>query len=588
MVIGLDGIGSNWYPSQVLQTTDPDVDIDQPQSVPQHSEQGSSNGEALALGLCAVGVVGAAVFWNPLPLALCIPAAGSGCADGQEAMCDPEGDPNCYVGERPDAGDGDGDGDIDADADADEAHDADPDVEVFDADNDDGGVDADRDEEIADTDPDPEDSDVPDPCEGNRAPAAPGIIFPTHELPDVSTTDLVVSLEAPIDPDGDRIGGYNITIDSGCDGRDLEANATGWPTTEYELLRDLPFGATVCLDVEAVDAPCGNVSDPTSIEFETRPYAFCEVVGGEVRVTDNVGSSQYPSLTWNSSASEYAISWDDNRDGNPEIYARLISAAGTPLGLDTRVTGDTSDSGLSSLVWTGSEYGICLRDNREGNHEIYFVSLSAAGVPGTEVRITDAIADSTSPSLVWTGSEYGVAWRDRRDGNAEIYFALLSAAGIPGTEARITNDLGNSDAPSLVWTGSEFGVSWNDDRDGNNEIYFGRIDATGSLVPGSIIRLTEDDDQNSLYPSLVWTGTEFGVAWHDQRHGEEEVYFVRVTAAGTRIETDDIRITDSIGDSRWPSLFWNGSEFAIAWHDERHDVGGPNNEIYFARIPCAD
>ena len=44
-----------------------------------------------------------------------------------------------------------------------------------------------------------------------------------------------------------------------------------------------------------------------------------------------------------------------------------------------------------------------------------------------------------------------------------------------GHDLRITNDPHLSELPSLVWTGSEYGVSWDDWRDGNDEIYFACI-----------------------------------------------------------------------------------------------------------------
>jgi hypothetical protein len=69
-----------------------------------------------------------------------------------------------------------------------------------------------------------------------------------------------------------------------------------------------------------------------------------------------------------------------------------------------------------------------------------------------------------------------VSWTDDRDWNDEIYFAIISPAGSKvGADLRVTNDGHDSEWPSLVWTGSEFGVSWHDDRDGNYEIYFSLI-----------------------------------------------------------------------------------------------------------------
>jgi hypothetical protein len=93
-----------------------------------------------------------------------------------------------------------------------------------------------------------------------------------------------------------------------------------------------------------------------------------------------------------------------------------------------------------------------------------------------DVRITDAAENSVYPSLVWTGTEYGVIWTDRRDGASDLYFTRISGGGIKiGPDIRITGAAGGRSLPSLVWTGTGYGVAWHDDRDGNNEIYFNRL-----------------------------------------------------------------------------------------------------------------
>jgi hypothetical protein len=82
------------------------------------------------------------------------------------------------------------------------------------------------------------------------------------------------------------------------------------------------------------------------------------------------------------------------------------------------------------MVWTGTEYGVSWTDYRDGNHEIYFGQISAYGSKiGREVRLTfdpgSALAGPSS--LAWAGSEYGVSWFDTRDGTAELYFARIGS-----------------------------------------------------------------------------------------------------------------------------------------------------------------
>ncbi|HUT53895.1 MAG TPA: putative metal-binding motif-containing protein [bacterium] len=179
---------------------------------------------------------------------------------------------------------------------------------------------------------------------------------------------------------------------------------------------------------------------------------------------------------------------DGISDGGVETFAKI--------GQELRVTQAENNSWAPSLSWTGSEFGVIWEDNRDGNNEIYFARISAAGAKiGTDLRVTSDASDSLNPSLTWTGSEFGVIWEDFRDGNIEIYFARISAAGAKiGSDLLVTNNAGWSYFPSLSWTGSEFGVSWADDRDNASEIYFARISADGAKI-GTDIRLT-----STIYP----------------------------------------------------------------------------------------
>jgi hypothetical protein len=129
---------------------------------------------------------------------------------------------------------------------------------------------------------------------------------------------------------------------------------------------------------------------------------------------------------------------------------------------------------------------------------------------------------------VWTGSGYGVAWGDSRDGNTEIYFARLTEYGEKvGDDVRVTSSPGSSSSPSLVWTGSGYGVTWEDFRSENGVTYFARISVDG-VEMGDDVRITPSPGW-SRSPSLVWTGSGgFGVAWSGDRDGNEEIYFTRL------------------------------------------------------------
>jgi hypothetical protein len=384
-----------------------------------------------------------------------------------------------------------------------------------------------------------------------------------------------------------------------------------------------PGAAEIC---DGRDNDCsGQIDDDALCD------TYCDwpdSIGDAVRVTNADGDSYDVSLVW--TGSEYGMAWWDDRDGNMEIYFARLDSSGSKIGADVRVTTESAESGYPSLVWTGTEYGVAWHDDRNGHYEIYFTRLDASGTKiGSDLRVTDAPDDRYYPSLVWTGTGYGVAWEDFRDGyNHETYFALLDASGNKvGTDVQVTFPDDECWNPSLVWTGSEFGlacadtsdirfvrldvlgnkigsdvvvttspssvgypwlvwtgtgygVAWEDDRDGNWEVYFARLDASGGKIGGDA-RLS-DGPGNSYDPSLIWTGSHYGVAWWDARDGNDEIYFVGVDASGNKLGNES-NLSRDPGASGWPSLVWNGVEYRVGWEDDR-DSGW--TEIYFARIAC--
>src|SRR4030042_1566736 len=68
------------------------------------------------------------------------------------------------------------------------------------------------------------------------------------------------------------------------------------------------------------------------------------------------------------------------------------------------------------------------------------------------------------------------------------------------------------------------------------------------------VRLTRAEDE-SLRPSLAWTGSEFGTSWLDYRDAGWEIYFARISATGAKIGSD-VRITLAANTSSYPSLVW--------------------------------
>jgi cysteine-rich repeat protein len=364
-------------------------------------------------------------------------------------------------------------------------------------------------------------------------------------------------------------------IDDDCDGSldVIAARVTEDPASSF--LASLAWTGTE-LGVAWTDNRDGNYE----IYFARLSPAVARI-GTDSRISSTAVESWHPALAW--SGAGFGVSWSEGPNNDAYTLFARMGTDGARVGSDLQVSAVAQSEHMSSLAWSGSQYGVAWTDTRtSGQWDIYFQRVASDGTAaGGNTNVTPGANGSGETSIVWTGSQYGVAWHDNRDANWEIYFARLDAVGATvGSQVRVTSNGYESKHPALAWTGSEFAVAWTDLRDGaGGEIYFARLTSAGAKTGGDV-RIT-NDAAASAAPSLAWGGTHYGLAWEDGRDGNAEIYFAWISPAGAK-EGLDFRVTRDGAGSSWPSVAWSGTSFYVAWHDGRDG----NWEIYFARILC--
>ncbi len=254
-------------------------------------------------------------------------------------------------------------------------------------------------------------------------------------------------------------------------------------------------------------------------------------IGSAVRITNAKNSSEWPDMVWTGNA--YGVAWADERvtKGKEDIYFVLLDTDGKKLSEEVQITLDPEKQQSPVLKWSGSEFAIVWTDFRHGNREIYFQRLTADGtLLGREVRVTNDAEDSSWPDLAWTGTTWAVVWQDNRDGNYEVYLATLNAKGEKqGKDIRITNATGFSGYPSIDWNGYQFGLSWQDERSGKPAVYFVSVTEAG-VRNGKDLKVSTGAGQ-STFTTALWNGSTFAFAWRDDRDGpanNSEIYFAYV------------------------------------------------------------
>lgn len=174
-------------------------------------------------------------------------------------------------------------------------------------------------------------------------------------------------------------------------------------------------------------------------------------------VADGLSLSSNPSLVWNGSG--FGVSFEDDRDGNTEIYFQRLDASGAPAGTATRVTNDVGGSFRPRLVWSGSEHGVFWDDSR-GTRQVYVSRLDADGIKlAPDVALaTSGIAKTVF--VVWTGTRSVRTIATGRSGST-LCASTRPVARI-GADVRVSDGVTLAANASLAWTGDGFGALWED------------------------------------------------------------------------------------------------------------------------------
>jgi hypothetical protein len=183
------------------------------------------------------------------------------------------------------------------------------------------------------------------------------------------------------------------------------------------------------------------------------------------------------------------VTWEDDRSGDPDIYARRVDGTGTP-------------------VWAADGLLVYGDANRQSKPRI------ATDDFGTAI----------------------VAWQDDRAGQLDIYAQEISRLGSvlwPAAGVVVCAQPGAQQDPAIAADGSGGAlISWRDARSGVDDIYVQRIDPSGAphCDPSGVALCLATNQQydNVLAPDGVGGGV---VAWTDGRgthYGDTKVYAMRI------------------------------------------------------------
>jgi len=149
-----------------------------------------------------------------------------------------------------------------------------------------------------------------------------------------------------------------------------------------------------------------------------------------IPISQATGSQSAPAAA--AYSGQYLAAWQDERNGVADIYAaRLASSGGVqdPAGL--AVCTATGAQTLPAATGTSSGYLIAWQDERNGEGDIYAGRLNSAGavLDADGFAVCAAAGAQQEPAVTYDGENSVLSWLDYRNGQADLYGTYIDSEG---------------------------------------------------------------------------------------------------------------------------------------------------------------
>lgn len=280
----------------------------------------------------------------------------------------------------------------------------------------------------------------------------------------------------------------------------------------------------------------------------------------------------------------YLVAWRDFRSQsnyNADVYACRVDEDGNPLDMGgiPICTAQRSQYPVD-VIYDGTNFVVVWVDERDyPQTEVYFARINSNG----EVLDPDGIQATTGSNMVsWNNPCAGtgngttlISWcEDMITGPHAVKCMRIDNSGnILDPDGFVVSDTLNDDTSnmSIGFDGTNFLVVWESGMYSfYDDILGARISQSGEVLdPNGFIIAENPDDQ--LTPSVCFGENNFLVTWSDSQGEDEDIYGNFVSPDGTVTNTDGFVISSAINDQKSPRITFDGTNFIVAWTDQRFD-----------------
>lgn len=295
-------------------------------------------------------------------------------------------------------------------------------------------------------------------------------------------------------------------------------------------------------------------------------------------------SGNYVHVVWYDTRNAI-IDVNGNSDWNFEEYYKRSTDGGITWGPETRLTNNVGRSLHPSIFAYGLNVYLVWNDNRDGNYEVYYKnSIDGGDTWSADLRLSNTTGKSLMPAIALSGSVVHVVWYDSTAGNREIYYKRSTDGGINwGADIRLTNNSASSEYPTLAVSGLTVHVAWNDYRNGTIPNLYYKRSTNGGLSWGTDTRLSMKNSNYDLFPSLALNGSNVHLVFYGHRttgkYASYDIIYKKSTNDGLTWGSD-VQLTNNRSHSTVPSIAVSGSFIHTIFRDNRDG----NYEIYYKRF----
>jgi hypothetical protein len=295
------------------------------------------------------------------------------------------------------------------------------------------------------------------------------------------------------------------------------------------------------------------------------------------------GAKRVPQIAADGNGGVYIV-WQDERNGNKDIYAQRLDANGSALWAADGVAACTDVNTQEAPEIAADIQGayIVWKDLRSGNYDIYARRITALGTPSwtaNGVAVCNATGTQEQPQIIPNGFGGAIlVWRDLRTGSSgDIYYQLLNAGGTPIVTANgivVSTSADDERRPQIVPDGNTAGciITWENYTNGW-DIYAQRM---ANSIPqwgpaGVVVCSVPYNEEN---PQLIATAVGGAIiTWTDSRYSwEYDIYAQKLDGAGTALwQTNGVNLCKQPGNQLAPQITSDGAGGAIVcWYDLRN------------------